>query len=347
MRIAQVMLGRRFGGAERSFVDLSEALCARGHKVLAIVDPRGEALPILKASSLADNVVEQRCFGSWDRLAEHQIGRVLKAFNPLVVQAHLARAALLAGRAAMRLNLPAVAKTHNLVNLKYYQDITRLVPTTRAQETYLAERGVSRSAIRRIPNFSALGAVDTISLPTAQPYRLVSYGRMVHKKGFDVLLHALARVRARGLSVQLDLGGDGPEREVLAELIEHLRLSDCVRLCGWVHDVEAFLSGARAFILPSRDEPFGIAMLEAMARGVPVLATTTQGPREVLADACGLLVDSDDVDGLAAGIEAICDTARAEEVATNALQRYREKYSADAVVDQYEELYTELVSSSS
>lgn len=338
MRIAHVMLAKKFGGAERSFVDLVRALAARGHEVLAVGDPRGMALAELRGVAGVERVAV-RCFGSWDRLAEHHIRRELERFQPAVVHAHLARAAHLGGRAAHALGLPTVAKTHNLVNLKYYAHIDLLVPTTREQEAYLLARGLAPEAIVRIPNFSLLEPVPHPPLRGGPPYRIVALGRFVRKKGFDLLLEACARLIAAGHDIVLDLGGDGPERAALEAQIATRALGDRVRLRGWIDDVAGFLDGAALFVLPSRDEPFGIVLLEAMARGIPIVATLTTGPREVLGDDCARLVAVDDSAALAGAIAVTLGDDAGTARTAAALARFRAQYSAAPVVAQYLDVY--------
>lgn len=340
MRIVQVMLAKGFGGAERSFVDLTNELAARGIDVLAIGDARGVALEALDDAPTLTRFA-LRCHGTWDRLAEHAMRREMSRFEPLVVHAHLARAAHLAGRAAHALGRPTLAKTHNLVNLKYYQHIDCLVPTTRAQERYLVERGIAPADIERIANFSRVPAVDRVPHASGPPFRIVALGRFVAKKGFDTLLEAFALLRANGLAATLEIGGDGAERTRLERDIARHGLEAAVTLRGWVDDARAFLDGAALFVLPSRDEPFGIVLLEAMARGVPIVATRTQGPLEILGDDAATLVDADDAAALAAAMRTSLDGAGREHAA-RALARYRDEYAAAIVVDRYLALYERL-----
>ena len=99
--------------------------------------------------------------------------------------------------------------------------------------------------------------------------RLTALGRFVKKKGFDTLLEAFASLRKES-NVKLTIGGDGPERNALKQLAMDLDISDKVEFVGWVEDVAEFLSGSDLFVLPSREEPFGIVILEAMAVGIPL-----------------------------------------------------------------------------
>ena len=342
MRIAQVMLARGFGGAERSFVDLSRALAARGHEVLAIGERDGMALPKL-AGIPHVTTVGVRCLGSWDPFTVRAIRHELANFRPDVVQAHLARAARLAGRAAHAQGLPTLAKTHNLVKTPYYKDIDLLVPTTQAQSTHLVNAGIEPARIRRIPNFSGLVPVAEPPLAHPGPPLLKTLGRFVAKKGFAVLLDAFAAVHAARPDARLVIGGDGPDAEALRQQARALGLADAVEFSGWIDDIATFLADASLFVLPSHDEPFGIVLLEAMARGVPIVTTPAVGPREILPADAAFFSDRDDVPALIAALEeALCDPRGAHARARRALQLFCEHYSEEVIVARYEALYREL-----
>ncbi|MGE3847162.1 MAG: glycosyltransferase [Gammaproteobacteria bacterium] len=342
MRIAQVMLARGFGGAERSFVDLSLALAARGHEVLAIGDGRGAALPML-AGRRGISLVSLRCHGNWDLLARRRLRQALEAFAPKVVQAHLARAALLAGHAAHALGLPTVAKTHNLVDARYYRDIDLLVPTTAAQAAHLRAQGVAEQDLRLIPNFSPLEPLAARVHAAGPPWRLKTFGRFVAKKGFACLLDATAALRAAGVDVRLDVGGDGPENGALRARAASLGIADRVCWPGWITDVPAFLADAHLFVLPSHDEPFGIVLLEAMACGTPIVTTPTAGPREILDADTACFAARDDAAALADALTlALGDYALCARRAQAALERFRARYSAEVITARYLDAYAEL-----
>lgn len=344
MRIAQIMLAKRFGGAERSFVDLCAELLTRGHRVLAICEARGAALPLLRALPGLE-IVTVRVWGAWDPLAGMAIARALRAHRSELVQCHLARAAHLGGGAARRLGLPTLAKTHNYVDLKYYRAIDCLVPTTRAQEAYLVEHGIAPERLRRIPNFSRQPAAHVADRPLSSPLRLLALGRLVEKKGFDVLLDALDQLAARepAAALELVIAGDGPLRAALEARAQRLPRTASVRFTGWIEAVAPLFARADLFVLPSRDEPFGIVVLEAMAAGIPIVATRTAGPLEVLDADTAQLVPIGDAAALAAAIAAFrADPSAARRRATKALEAYRTRYSADAIVPQYEALYATL-----
>ncbi len=168
-------------------------------------------------------------------------------------------------------------------------------------------------------------------------------GRFVHKKGFDLLLSAAAAVAAQGAQFRLEIAGDGPERSTLEALAGELDISDRVVFRGWIDRVATFLADADLFVLPSRDEPFGIVLLEAMACGVPIIATRVSGPLEILDDGSALLVVPDDSQALASAmLSALGNEAAAAKRARTASAAYAAKYAEAVVIGRYVAAYRRL-----
>lgn len=255
-----------------------------------------------------------------------------------------ARASALGGAAARSFGYPTVAKLHTMIRLKYYRSIDLFVPTTADQEAYLLGNGVSADYIERIPNFRSIEPVSEIRVPRRKDKVVKTLGRFVHKKGFDVLLHSAAHAAAQGASFVLEIGGDGSERKLLQALAERLGIGDRVTFCGWINEVAAFLSDADLFVLPSRIEPFGIVLLEAMVCGVPIVATCVSGPLELLDEHTALLVPPDDPVALADAMMAAFaapDAARTR--AKAAIVSFKANYSESVVIKRYLDAYRRLV----
>jgi glycosyltransferase involved in cell wall biosynthesis len=135
---------------------------------------------------------------------------------------------------------------------------------------------------------------------------LVCVARLTEQKGHDVLLRALPAVRAAAGPIVLTLLGEGPQRASLQSLAASLGVTEAVRFGGVVPDVIPYLAGASAFVLPSRYEGIPLALLEAMAAGVPVVASAVVGNRDVVRDGVdGILVPPEDPDALARGLVSI------------------------------------------
>ena len=138
----------------------------------------------------------------------------------------------------------------------------------------------------------------------AQRFTVGALGRLNAARGFDVLLKALAKLRARGLDVGARIGGVGPGETALRRLAAQLGVA--VEFCGWVEHKASFFAGVDVFCLPASDAVFATALLEAMAHAVPVVATKYAGPVDVVADGrTALLTPPDNADALAAMLEVV------------------------------------------
>lgn len=132
--------------------------------------------------------------------------------------------------------------------------------------------------------------------------RLLSVGRLTPQKGIDLLIEALGKLGpASGLT--LDLYGDGPERADLEQRCRQLGLADRVRFLGWQSEIVPALAGHDLFVMPSRSEGMPYALLEAMASGIPILATAVPGIVEALdGGRVGQVVPCDDVEALSGAL---------------------------------------------
>ncbi len=125
---------------------------------------------------------------------------------------------------------------------------------------------------------------------------LVGVGRLSREKGFDRLVKAFAAIAAEVPLWDLHLAGDGPDRTMIEEIITTSGLQSRIKLVGWLKNVWDFLATADAFALTSRYDGFPVALLEAMAGGIPVISVDCDsGPREIIRHKQnGWLVPNDD-----------------------------------------------------
>jgi glycosyltransferase involved in cell wall biosynthesis len=345
MPITQIMVAKEFGGAERSFVDTATALAERGHQVQAICHPQFPNVSLLEGRA---NIQLEPIHvgGSWDWRAVRQITRAIKTFGSDIVHAHMARAALLGGKAARRAGIPCVAKLHNYAKLGYYRHVDHFVATTPDQANYLLRHRIADERISVIPNFSRIKPVDSIPRRPCDEIVFVTCGRLVVEKAIDTLITAFAKVRRCALNARLIIGGDGPLKQDLMHLARTLGVENRIEWAGWVSDVEAFVSRGDVFVLSSRSESFGIVLLEAMARGVPIIATRTKGPPQVIGEDAAWFVEPDDPGALADAMQSAANNSlERHKKASAALQLYRERYFESAVVPRLEKLYEQMIRS--
>ena len=139
---------------------------------------------------------------------------------------------------------------------------------------------------------------------------LVFVGRLNRQKGVDTLLGAMSHLAARGCPRKIVIAGDGPMRGMVENWTRHGEGGHACRLLGFVDNVRDVLSAADIFVLPSRWEGLPLAGAEAMAAGLPVVATRVSGLCDIIADGqTGLLVEPDNIVALAGAVERLCGDA--------------------------------------
>jgi glycosyltransferase involved in cell wall biosynthesis len=191
---------------------------------------------------------------------------------------------------------------------------------------------VDRDALRAS---LGMGTTDTVVISVAKLYR---------QKGHLVLVEAMRRVMAGRGHVHLVLAGDGPERSAVEQAVQASGHAERIHLLGERGDVGALLGASDVFVLASLWEGLPMALLEAMASGLPVVATTVAGSSQVVEDRrSGLLVPPGDAGALAAAIGEICDDQElAERLRVGGRERVEDGFSAAAQARAHAELYARL-----
>jgi glycosyltransferase involved in cell wall biosynthesis len=202
---------------------------------------------------------------------------------------------------------------------------------------------VARFAVRKGVSRAELGLREDLPI-VGTVCRLVE-----PKKGLAVLVKALARLnnRAEARPCQALIVGEGPAERPLRALCDALDVTPWVVFAGLRRDVPRILSSLDVFVLPSRYEGFGIAIVEAMAAGLPVIASKIGGiPEIVIHGETGLLVPPDDPGALADALrELTANPERAKAMGQRGRQRAKALFSVEAMVKQHEDLYEQLLTS--
>ncbi len=227
-----------------------------------------------------------------------------------------------------------------------------------AVSEYLKEQtvegfSVPEERVQVIPNF-----IDTdVWRPDRQPCHRAKFASegesiVMHVSNFrsvkraEDVVSVFSRIQER-VPARLVMVGDGPDRPRASQLARELDIEDRVLFVGKHPAVEDLLSCADLFLLPSEKESFGLAALEAMACGAPVIATRAGGIPEVVEDGVsGRLLDVGDVSGMAeAGVQLLKDKDLRERISSAGLDVAQSRYSTEVVVPQYEAYYERVLSS--
>jgi len=342
-----------FSGGEVQVMGLVDGLRARGMGV-TLVTPGHGALAA-RAAAAGFGVRPLAAHGDLDLLYVVRLARLLARERADLVHLHTARAAWLGGLAARLAGVPAVVTRR--------QD-KRLAGSWKRELVY---RRLARAAIGIAPRVTEqiratgaeAGRIGTI-WSSVDPARLVpraprdvlraelqlrpdefvvaTAAQLVERKGLDVLLAALALLPPQRPVVAL-VAGDGPERARLDALARALPGPHRAVLLGHVANVADVVGAADAFALPSRAEGLGVAALEAMALGLPVVATRVGGLEQAVG-ACGLLVPPDDAAALAAAVASLArDAELAQRLGSAARARVAAHFLFDVQVARYALLY--------
>jgi glycosyltransferase involved in cell wall biosynthesis len=181
------------------------------------------------------------------------------------------------------------------------------------------------------------GLFETLHVAEGTTF-LLSVGRLVHEKAYEVLIQAMKIVVAEYPAVFLGIAGDGILRDRLQALIDRLDLGGNVCLLGDRKDVPALMANADVFIMSSRSEGMPVALLEAMGSGLPVVATRIGGLPEVIAGpSYGILVPPESPGDLAAAIlQLVRNPGLCASMGQAARQRIKEIYTIESMCLRYE-----------
>ena len=307
------------GGGEESLLGLAATLDRRRLRVRASVTGDGEVSTRLRALGVPVGVVRLPRVRPWTLgpivLAVLRLRRLLQRERVTLVHAHGSRGALYAGLATRGLGVPLV--WHVRV-ADPDPRLDRLL--ARLAEAIVVNSSATAARLRRLPGAAAKLTIvpngvdparfapgpadarllDSLGLDPAVP--LVGYfGRLERGKGVDVLVDAATRLHAKLPATAFLFVGEGPLRETLIARAAAAGLP--ARFAGQRDDVAALLRLCAVVVLPSRQEAFGRILIEAMAAGVPVVASAVGGIPEVCVDGVtGFLVPPEDPDALAVAI---------------------------------------------
>lgn len=224
-----------------------------------------------------------------------------------------------------------------------------LIVLSSRMKSYLVAHNFGLPGMRLIPN-----GVDTLRFsPTheapskAQAQRVVCISKMRYEKGIDVLLQAWRQVQERlprPSHARLIVVGDGPLLSRLEHMASELGIADSVEFAGLQSDVPAQLHRGSIAILPSRWEGMPNALLEAMACGLPCVATRVSGSEDIIQHGVnGLLVEPEDDQGMAqALLTLLSDQAQAQKYGRAARETVEQDYAFEHVMDTYVELYYDI-----
>jgi len=348
------------GGAERALARTVIRLSKNRYRAsVACLYGAGAVADEIRTAGIAVTDLEAR--GKWDLSVAWRLYRLLRRERPTILHTWMFHANV-PGRLLGRLaGVPIIISSERTMGQesRWRYRLNRITaPLTdrvvcvsqRVADFVVQEVGIPQCKVVVIPNgidlrnFKYLPAKRQARAALGLPYELALIGtvaRLNPVKRLDVLLQALASVNG----VCAVIIGDGPERARLEALRKQLGLVERVRFVGQQSNVPEWLAAMDLFVLPSDWEGMSNALLEAMAVGLPVVATAVGGTPEVVVDGVtGLLVPPRDPEALAEAIIALLqDRERAEAMGRTGQERVERYFTVERMVQKTEALYEELI----
>lgn len=340
------------GGAERVLFLLTLGLAKRGYRTEVILLKEGWLADTLRQAAVEPIIVAlqrsvDRSF--LDRLIGH-----LRRLEADVIHSHEFGLALYGALAARRLGIRHVATAHgnNFIGgckrrlagatVVRGSNNTQLVAVSDALAGKLARNlWFPRHRVATVPNGIALPTLAPTLRRPGEPLRLLAVGNLYPLKNHALLVEAVGKLKERGIDARLDILGRGDTRDSLERQITELRLAPYVTLHGFREDVGAFVSRSHVLVSASLSEGMPLSFLEAMAAGLPVVATQVGGVPELVEDGQhGLLYESGDVEGLVQALSVLAfDELQRQHLGSQAARFVRERYSEERMISAYEKLY--------
>ena len=367
-RVCFVLPSLNGGGAERAAVQVLNGLSA-WERSMFLFERRGPYLDELDRGIELRSAADPSRVGRW-----RAFRRFVRQAQPHVVMAFLSFASALTAARAAGVGTKVVFNQQTpvsafLTDADYawsrgwrrsaftsgsrlvYGAADLIVATSRGVGDDLTRNfGVSPDAIRVLPNpvdIAAVRASANEPLSASEQLRqgapvIVAAGRLADAKNYPLLIDALARVR-QSIPARLFILGQGELEDTLRKRVRDRKLDEAITFLGFQANPWKFINQADVFALSSHYEGFGNVLVEAMALGVPVVATESAGTRDIVSsESTGLLVHHHTVDSLAAALLRVLENPHLRESMSRAALLGAERFAAPAVIARYDTLLQEL-----
>lgn len=336
MKILHAMAGASVGGAETFFVDAVKAI--NEIQLEQFVVTRDNNAHKTKEIKKLNIPLKTASFGKrWMWPTRKTLKNSIAEFDPDIVHHWMGRAGMFS-KTGRHVNIGWYGGYYKPERFKHCQ---HHVAVTRDIADHIIRQGVPKENVHVLhiyAEFEEAKPLDRSEFDTPDNVPLLlSLSRLHTKKGLDTLLDAMTKVD----DAYLWIAGSGPLEQELKAQMHALKLQDRVRFLGWRYDREALLATADICVFPSRYEPFGAVVIEAWATGTPLVTAKAAGPKAYVShEENGLLVEIDDVDGLAHSINrAIHDQTLQAHMVSSGLKHYEENFTKAVFKDNVLSLY--------
>lgn len=362
MKILQISSAKNFGGGEKHLVDLVGGLRDRNHDVF-LAAPDGSPVLEKLANFAPENILRVKIKNSSDVLAVLKIAKFIKQHEIEIVHAHAAKDYL---PVSLAVRFAKTAKFVLTRHVLFPMKRTQKFALSNAAKVIAVSSGVEASLTKIFPKEKVVkipNGIETEKWAGVDREKLFREFRFLHNIAFDAPLVGtvgeLKRLKgqqdfvlaaneiakkfpdARFIIVGTDNSFKKDFRRELKRLVRVFDLEDKFLFLDWVEDTAPLLAAMEVFVSASHSESFGLAVLEAMASGKAIIATTTEGAKELLENGkTGRLVPVKEPLKLAAAVEEFLrDEKMRAAFGTNARQTALENFSLEKMIERTEKVY--------
>ncbi len=316
MKILNAMFSKVNGGLEQVFLNYTPALTLQGNLVIPVIHPQSEIRDICPQEYL--KVIHN--YNEFDYLAVYKLRKLIKNENPDCVITHSYRAAYLFNKT--KTMIPKIAVCHVKGNYDFGTDA--IIALTDHMRQDIINSGIPEHKVFTVPNMVHIPEELTFKKQRETEIPVIGVcARFAAIKGVDIFIEALAILKKRNVAFKAKIAGDGKEREHYINLIQQHGLDNDINLLGWIEDKHSFYKSLDIYCLPSREEAFGLVILESMMHSLPMVLSKLSGPLEIISNTeSALLVPPEDPVSMADALERIIkDKQLANQLAYNAFKR--------------------------
>jgi glycosyltransferase involved in cell wall biosynthesis len=359
--ILEIIGDSTLAGAPRHLLSILEHIDRKKFDLHVICHPGPLAGEIRKKYHYVDlDVIAMR--SRMDFEAIKKIRKVMKHIKPDIIHVHGTRGGVLGRFASIGLNIPVIYTEHlwtsqyktssRIIDFLHYNAYwfldmftTQNIAVSGAVKDFMISSHITRAEkVKVIYNGIEPTKYQAKIFQSEKEFLLATVGTLNENKGMQFLIKALPRVIKEYPGIRLEIIGDGGYKYKLLKLVKHLKLKNYVKFTGFVPDVEKYLTRFDIYIQPSLSESFGLAILQAMSVGLPVVATTTGGiPEVVTQDKSGILVEpGNDKELSAAILDLIRNPGKAKKIGSMAEKEAKLKFNIKDMIIELETTYEEI-----
>lgn len=316
--------------------DQAKALAGLGHKTIYLaLDLRSirrkrkwgihkyeaQGINVIEANIPCGNIPKDWLIKIGELVLEKILVKEIDVNKIDIVHAHFADMSIITSRVIKKFHKKLVITEHSSEITKMQMDKKRYETIKKAYQTADRLIAVSSAFCRHIKKEFGVDSVcvnnivdkDAFKIKEdnkiSGPFKFVVTGRLSEEKRIDLLLDALAQVVEKNKNIFLYVIGDGGKRQSLLEIVEKKKLENHVTFCGKLQreEINEIYKECQCFVLPSVSETFGVAYIEALTSGLPVIATKCGGPEDFVNDENGILIEVNDKEALVGAMESMIE----------------------------------------